>query len=155
MTMGSGAAIIDKAAPADADTIKDIVVAAYSKYVERMGKQPAPMSTDYAGLIQSGGLYALRVDGNIVGAIALAKTPDSISINNLVVDPTLQGRGLGRLLMDFAETMARSEKLLALTLFTNEKMHENIELYNKIGFVETDRKLDQGFHRVYFRKQIC
>ncbi|GGJ97963.1 acetyltransferase [Pseudomonas matsuisoli] len=149
-----GKTTIDKAGPADADTIKAIVVAAYTKYVERMGKQPAPMSTDYSALIRSGGLYALRIDGRIVGAIVLAKTPDSISINNLVVDPALQGHGLGRLLMEFAEKMARSENLPALTLFTNEKMHENIVLYKKIGFVEIDRKFDQGFNRVYFRKQL-
>jgi len=57
-------------------------------------------------------------------------------------------------LMDHAEDMARAQGLAAVTLFTNEKMHENIALYTKIGFTETGRKTEDGFNRVFFRKNV-
>jgi hypothetical protein len=31
-------------------------------------------------------------------------------------------------------------------------MTENIGLYSKLGFVETERKQEQGYKRVYMRK---
>ena len=42
------------AEPEDAAVVRDLVRAAYSKYVERIGKEPAPMLEDYDTLIQAG-----------------------------------------------------------------------------------------------------
>ncbi|MBA1271797.1 hypothetical protein [Stutzerimonas azotifigens] len=56
--------------------------------------------------------------------------------------------------MAYAEDQARTAGLPALTLFTNEKMHENIAIYTKAGFLETRRMTDNGFNRVYFRKDL-
>jgi len=33
-------------------------------------------------------------------------------------------------------------------------MHENIALYSRLGFAEVDRPMEDGFARVYFRKQL-
>ena len=33
-------------------------------------------------------------------------------------------------------------------------MVENIHLYRKLGYVETDRRVEDGFARVFFRKPI-
>jgi ribosomal protein S18 acetylase RimI-like enzyme len=97
----------------------------------------------------------LRIRGRVVGSILLSRDGDAIKINNLVVDPTAQGRGYGRVLMDYAEQTARAQGLAAVTLFTNEKMHENIALYTKIGFTETGRRAEDGFNRVFFRKNLA
>jgi ribosomal protein S18 acetylase RimI-like enzyme len=58
------------------------------------------------------------------------------------------------MLMEHAEKIARSRNLHAVTLYTNEKMHENIALYSKLGFAEIDRRTDEGYARVYFRKEL-
>ena len=39
----------------------------------------------------------------------------------------------------------------ALRLFTNALMSENLAMYAHIGFVETHRSVEKGFHRVYMR----
>ncbi|KAH8199606.1 hypothetical protein TruAng_006199 [Truncatella angustata] len=138
--------------------IEAIVKEAYSKYIERIGHPPAPMLADYAGLLESQDVYVIRSAGGeaLLGSVILAVADDgqSIKINNLVVDPSAQGRGLGRVLMDHAEHVARSEGLGALTLFTNVKMYENIGFYTKLGFVETDRRAEGPYERVYFRKSL-
>ncbi|WP_306437089.1 GNAT family N-acetyltransferase [Bordetella genomosp. 9] len=124
-------------------------------YIERMGKLPAPMKADYAALAASGDLYVLRAHGVIAGAILLTQDRNALKVNNLVVGQADQGKGYGRELMLFAERMVRSRNLRALTLYTNALMHENIALYQKIGFVVTDRVSEHGFDRVYFRKQLA
>ncbi len=145
---------VETAKAEDVPAIKPMVDAAYSKYIERLGKLPAAMTADYDKLVETQSLYVLRVGGNVVGAILLSRDDDSIKVNNLVVDPSAQGRGYSRVLMDHAEDMARAQGLAAVTLFTNEKMHENIALYRKIGFTETGRKTEDGFNRVFFRKNV-
>ena len=146
--------VVETAKAEDVPAIKPMIDAAYSKYIERFGKLPAAMTADYDKLIETQSLYVLRVGSNVVGSILLSRDDDSIKVNNLVVDPSAQGRGYSRVLMDHAEDMARAQGLAAVTLFTNEKMHENIALYTKIGFTETGRKTQDGFNRVFFRKNV-
>ena len=147
--------VVERAKAEDVPAIKPMVDAAYSKYIERLGKLPAAMNSDYEELVETQNVYVLRIGGHMVGSILLSRDGDAIKVNNLVVDPSVQGRGYGRVLMDYAEAMARAQGLAAVTLFTNEKMHENIVLYTKIGFTETGRKAEDGFNRVFFRKNLA
>ena len=149
---------LKRAETEDVPAIKTMVDAAYSKYIERIGKPPAPMAADYYQLLSVCNIFILRTaDTNAaVGSIVLRQDDelDTIKINNLVVDPAAQGRGYGRVLMDYAEKVARVQGRKALTLFTNIKMHENLGLYLKLGFVETGRRTEDGYERVYFRKDL-
>lgn len=117
------------------------------------------MKKDYRAIItsQSQEVFVLRrqIDGEVVGSVLLSDLGDgSIKVNNLVVGPLAQGRGYGRLLMNYAEDVARERGRTAMVLFTNEKMTENITLYAKMGFVETGRREEDGYQRVYFRKDL-
>ncbi|OZI66774.1 hypothetical protein CAL28_03355 [Bordetella genomosp. 11] len=145
---------IDVAAVQDVPGIRDIVASAYSKYIERIGKLPAPMTADYERLVQEGRMFVLKKGEQLLGAILIAREGDAITVGNLCVAPAAQGKGYGRLLMEHAEKMARALHLAAVTLYTNEKMHENIALYSKLGFVEVDRRTADGYARVYFRKAL-
>lgn len=51
-------------------------------------------------------------------------------------------------------SLSRNGGFGAVTLYTNERMTENIELYKKLGFEETERRLEKGYHRVYMRKTV-
>jgi ribosomal protein S18 acetylase RimI-like enzyme len=146
--------VVEVAKAEDVPAIKPMVDAAYSKYIERLGQLPAAMTADYVKLAETQNLHVLRAGSNVVGSVLLSKDGDSVKVSNLVVDPATQGRGYGRVLMEHAEDMARTQGLAAVTLFTNEKMHENIALYTKLGFTETGRKTEDGFDRVFFRKEL-
>ncbi|KAF5227859.1 hypothetical protein FANTH_14664 [Fusarium anthophilum] len=149
---------LSRAKPEDVTVIQAMVKLAYSKYVDRIGKPPAPMTADYAKLLTTHHVFILRISStnSIVGSIALSCElgTDSIKINNLVVDTAAQGRGFGGLLIRYAETFAKLMGRPALTLFTNVKMYENLALYRKMGFLETERKTEDGYERVYFRKEL-
>ncbi|BCS24584.1 GNAT family N-acetyltransferase [Aspergillus puulaauensis] len=161
---------ITPAEPTHTPAIKALITAAFTKYIERMGKPPAPMLADYANLdgvfvltaaapstLTQSNLNAGNEDDTIIlGSITLTEDPetDSIKVNNLVVDPAAQGRGFGRVLMEFAETRAREVGRGAVSLATNVKMVENIGLYKKLGFVEVGRGVQDGYERVFMRKGL-
>ncbi|KAK7454817.1 hypothetical protein CaCOL14_005883 [Colletotrichum acutatum] len=138
--------------------IQSMTRAAYSKYIDRIGKEPAPMKADYYELIKTQLVYILYDDENdaVVGAILLRLDPsaNALHINNLVVAPEAQGRGYGRVLMKCAEDVARDSRCTSLQLYTNVKMYENLILYPKMGFVETERRTEDGYERVYFRREL-
>ena len=75
-------------------------------------------------------------------------------IENVAVSPQYQRVGYGRRLMQFAEMRARAAGLRELRLYTNELMVENISRYTRLGYVEFDRRLDDGFRRVFMRKSL-
>jgi GNAT superfamily N-acetyltransferase len=68
--------------------------------------------------------------------------------------PPHQGTGVGRRMLRFAEDQARRAGFTATSLYTNEAMHENIDLYTHIGYHEIDRRTDHGYRRVFMRKPL-
>ena len=112
------------------------------------------MLADYADLLTRSVVYVLEDDGSINGLIVLWPDGDALYVDNVAVDPRYQGQGLGRRLMAFAEAQARAAGLVALSLYTNEAMTENLLFYRRLGFVETDRRSDQGYRRVFLRKPL-
>jgi N-acetylglutamate synthase-like GNAT family acetyltransferase len=155
-TSTPGNVTLYKATVDDIPTIKAIIDAAYFKYIERIGKPPAPMSENWAEVIQTQDVLVLRDSERVVGSITfhVDEESDSLKIDNLVVDPTIQGRGYGGFLIKHAELEAQQRGLPSVTLFTNVKMFENIGFYAKLGFKEVDRKVEDGFERVYFYKKL-
>ena len=100
--------MIRRAVPADRDAVEAIVAAAYSPYVPRIGKPPGPMLDDYAALIAEGAVSVLEeAGGDIAALIVLLPKPDHLLLDNIAVRPERQGKGLGRRLIEFAESEAQ------------------------------------------------
>ena len=148
------AATIRPARSEDRARIEEIVDAAYSPYLARMDRKPAPMVDDYAGRIAAGHTHVLEEDGVLRGVLVLEPRRDSLLLDNIAVDPACHGKGFGRRLMDFTEAEARRLGLGRVELYTNEVMVENIERYRRLGYAETGRQHDRGYDRVYMRKAV-
>jgi ribosomal protein S18 acetylase RimI-like enzyme len=65
-----------------------------------------------------------------------------------------KGKDWGEKLMAFAEHEARRLELATITLYTNERMTENIEIYKRLGYIETERKIEQRYQRIYKCKSL-
>jgi ribosomal protein S18 acetylase RimI-like enzyme len=146
--------IIRRAGPGDAEAVAALVERAYAPWVPVIGRRPAPMDDDYAAICAAGEAHVLEGDGAILGAIVLEDAPDHLWIDNVAVEPSLKGRGLGRALLAFAEAEARRRALPELRLFTNARMASNIALYTRLGYAETERREEDGFSRVYMAKRV-
>lgn len=142
------------ATASDVPSIEAIVEAAYSPYIERIGRQPGPMLEDYRQLVETGDVHVLDNAGQVQGFIVLLNENGAFVLDNLAVAPAAQGLGFGRLLMDFAEQQARDAGYPAIHLYTNETMTENIALYARRGYTETHRAVECGLHRVYMSKRF-
>jgi GNAT superfamily N-acetyltransferase len=130
------------------------VSSAYSKYVDRIGRPPGPLLDDYQVSIDDRAVWVLVQADVIRGVLVLLEETDHLLLQNVAVDPLSQGIGYGRLLIDFAEQEARRRGRREIRLYTNQLMHENIAMYLRLGYEETDRGEEGGYRRVFFRKLL-
>jgi ribosomal protein S18 acetylase RimI-like enzyme len=147
--------MIRPARPVEADTIRDIVHAAYRHYIPRIGKPPGPMLDDYMRRIDSNQAWVLEEAGHIIGVLVLEQTDEGFLLDNIAVAPHAQGSGCGRKLIAFAEAEGRRRGYGEIHLYTHALMTENQALYKRLGFVETRRVSEKGFDRVYMTKRLA
>jgi ribosomal protein S18 acetylase RimI-like enzyme len=147
--------MIRPARATDLAAIESIVERAYGVYVERIGMRPGPMDTDHAEKLGRGLVSVDEEGGEVAGLIVLVETAGGLLIENVAVDPARQGQGIGRRLLEFAEVTARAAGIDTLTLYTHEKMSENLALYARLGYAETERRNQGSFSRVFLSKRLA
>lgn len=138
----------------DADKLSALVADAYRGYISRIGRKPGPMTEDYAQVIRERDVSVVESGGELIAAIVLGRDEAGFCIENVAVHPSHQGTGLGGALLRFAEQKAREGGYDSIYLYTHEKMTENQELYAHIGYVEYERRQEEGFSRVFMRKTL-
>ena len=141
------------AIPRDVAAITELVERAYLGYVDQIGRRPAPMDDDHADKVRRGQVVVAD-RGGIVGVLVLVVQPDHVFIENLAVDPRLQGNGVGRALIAHAEAEARAHRVAELRLYTNVVMTGSLAFYARLGFREDGRRFDHGFQRVFLSKRV-
>jgi len=142
------------AVPEDLPAVEAIVEAAYSPFIARIGRKPGPMLDNYAALIADGRVQVAVASDTVEALLVLIPEDGSMLLDNVAVAPAAQGKGLGKRLMAFAESQARAAGYRFIRLYTNQSMHENIELYGRLGYRETHRAVEKGLHRVYMSKAL-
>ena len=152
--MAKEPAKIRKATAADLAAIKSCARAAYAKYIDRIGREPAPMIADFAAQIRSEFVHVAVCNNTIAGYVVFYRDNHCVHLENVAVVPEYCGRGIGGLLINFVEQSTQHMGVDAVELYTNEAMTENLNMYPALGYVEIDRKLQDGFNRVFFRKTI-
>ena len=147
---------IRAAEPKDLDTIRRVARAAYMLYVPRIGQEPAPMVSDFAAAIAAGHAWVARapVAAFVVAYRRAEPGGKHWHLENVAVDPAAQGQGLGGALIAHVEGVARANNARAVELYTNAKMTGNQNLYPRPGYAETGREAEDGFDRVFYRKEL-
>lgn len=136
---------------ADAPSLQRCMQSAYASYQQRMGEaRLPPMELDYADEIKNYPTWVAEFDNRIVGGLTMIFTEEEASIANIAVDPDFQGQGLGRGLLQFAESTAKLKQFSQLYLATHVLLTENVSLYTHLGWRETGR--DEV--RVYMKKTL-
>ena len=95
-------------------------------------------------------VWVAESDKEIVGGLILMFEDDYTTIANVAVRPDFQGTGLGRGLMEFAESEAKRKGYLEMRLATHLLLKENISFYLHLGWSE----IGHDDTRVYIKKRI-
>jgi len=84
---------------------------------------------------RSGHCYAAFVDGRLSGAAVLADSaPGTMEIKNIAVAIDVQGRGYGKLLLDFLIRETRAREYTCMSVATGNSSLGPMALYQKAGF---------------------
>jgi len=150
----SNQCVYRQAAEGDVDAIQHCASAAYEKYVQRIGRKPAPMMADFNAHIERGEITVVVYGREIIGYVVAYAQKDVMMLDNVAVLPAYSGRGVGAALIDLTERNAVAQGLPSILLYTNEAMTENLVMYPKLGFEECDRRTEDGFKRIFFRKWV-
>ena len=88
--------------------------------------------------------YVVRVAGRLVGSVRGRLDGEEWDIGRLMVAPDLQGRGLGRILLEHIQEVA-PPGAASYRLFTGHLSHDNIRMYKRAGFrLRSDRRPPAG-----------
>ncbi len=145
---------IRQAHVADLGAVQSCAIAAYSKYIERIGREPAPMVADFSAIIDTDHMSVICKDNTVLGFVVFYAVENAMHLENVAIFPEYAGCGVGRLLIEHVESTAARLRLESVNLYTNEAMTENLTLYPALGYREIERRTESGFKRVYFSKFI-
>jgi GNAT superfamily N-acetyltransferase len=138
-----GSLDIRRATLADAAVVHELTRAAYAKWVGLIGREPLPMIADPVARVPDHIVDLLYVDGDLAGIVEMVPEDGVLLIENVAVAPAFQGRGFGRGLVAYAESLAKLLGLPRVRLYTNRLFTENIRLYIHLGYL-VDREEQFG-----------
>jgi len=129
---------VRRAAVRDAEGLAECIEAAYSIYASRIDDLPA-VSAGVPDAIERSRVWVAERGGKIVGGMILVSHDGFLLLENIAVRPECSGMGLGRTLIDCAETDCLELGLHEIRLSTHEAMPENVAIYSRLGWTETRR----------------
>jgi len=128
-------ATVDEAATVTGVINRAFVVEAFFKIGDRTSRE------DVIGLIRDGGEFLLaEEDGRATGCVFVKAKGDVGYFGMLSVEPGLQGKGLGRLLISAAEVRLREVGCRAVEIEIVNLREELPPLYEKFGYARTEER---------------
>jgi molybdopterin-guanine dinucleotide biosynthesis protein A len=144
-----------RAVAADAARIEAMSHAAYQTFVQRIGRRPEPLTVAYADVLRSGEAWIAEDEsGELLGVLILKRASDHLLIWSVAVAPALQRSGIGRRLLALAEREALRSGVPEMRLYTNEKMTENIALYERHGYGIARREVREDRVIIHMSKKL-
>ncbi|WGR92449.1 bifunctional helix-turn-helix transcriptional regulator/GNAT family N-acetyltransferase [Bradyrhizobium sp. ISRA443] len=111
---------------------------------------------DAKDMVRPRGTFIVAMsDGLPVGCVGLKGSGGALAeIKRLWVAPAARGLGLGRRLMEAAESAARELGIAVLRLDTNSALAEAGQLYRSSGWTEIPRFNDDPYPDLFFEKRL-
>ena len=133
-----------RAGDADLAAIEALQYAAYAPNRVILGVEPLPLRADYRVILRDYEVWLAEMgpEGTPpVGVLVFGQPEgDGLLIWSVAVAPAAQGHGVGNKLLAFAVETMRERGLARVTLYTGEKLVQNVDWYKRQGFVVTGRE---------------
>lgn len=138
----------------DAAAIARLVRRAYARWAPLIGREARPLKADYAQDLRSLAVWVVDGKNDPAAVLELLDGGDHLLVENVAVDPALQGFGLGRRLMAFAEAEARRMGVAEVRLFTDGRFADNLSFYDRLGYSVFDRVQHGDAMLVFMSKTV-
>jgi len=138
----------------DAPAIAALVERAYMPWIAIIERRPRTMDDDFAKRCAAGHAYVMEDNGALLGVAIMEQMPGYLFLHNVAVDPGRHSQGVGRELMHFVENEARRRNLPEVQLTTLEGMARNVAIYERLGYVITERLNAGKFDRLTMTKRL-
>lgn len=132
----------------DLAEIVALVHRAFEQYRGKLEPESGALSESVESLrkrLEKNRLFLAEDDGRISGAVFAAQKGDAVYLDRLAVDPEVRSRGIARRLIEAVEFHAREIGAARITLGVRLALPQNIEYFQRCGFVETGRQTHAGF----------
>ncbi|WP_100814731.1 GNAT family N-acetyltransferase [Microbacterium lacus] len=107
-----------------------------------------------AELVENDGCVA-HLGPRMVGAVRARRDGEVFLIGRLAIAPDMQGRGIGSRLLAAVEAAGSAAGAVEAELFTGSLSEANLRLYEREGYVESERvDGDDGIQQVFLRKRL-
>jgi ribosomal protein S18 acetylase RimI-like enzyme len=136
----------------DLPAIRAVIDAAYARYLTRMDKPPAPMFRDYGPSVEAGTTWV--AGSPLTAVLTLYPRDDHLYVENIAVDPSAQGCGLGRALMGIRRAGSRPPQARPDGPGYARGHDRNQAIYARLGYVEIERRSEDGYRRIYMEKPL-
>jgi len=148
--------VIARIRAADAGEVLTVQRAAFVSEAQIYGSADMPPLTQTLEQLEEELRDALgwtaRRGGRLVGALRARLDGDLLLIGRIAIAPDVQGEGIGRMLLEAAESATDAREA---ELFTGSLSEANLRLYRRCGYRETERiAQDDGTEQVFLRKSL-
>ena len=124
-----------RATPADRRAVEQLQRTAYAANRYILGVEPLPLRADYAVIFAAMEVWLNESEGRLDGVLILEPRADDLLIWSIAIVPEVQGRGIGRVLLDAAHRRATELGLDTLRLYTGTLLTDRVAWYQRHGFV--------------------
>lgn len=111
--------LLRRAEENDAELLREIVLAAYSKWISVIGREPTPMTADFNKAVREHDIYLAIIAGDAVGLIELRFHADHLRIENVAVLSVKGSRA----------TMSEALKLRIHTIISSKQPELNLAIH--------------------------
>ncbi|WP_421706917.1 GNAT family N-acetyltransferase [Algihabitans sp.] len=145
--------------PAEVQPAEDLLHKAFAPYVRRLGRVLRPQTFAHIlDAVTERRVYGAFSEAELIGVAIIRELERGWYLDQIGVDPSLQGAGLGRAFLRALEAEAQSAGVETIALNTAEMMTHLLKFYHAEGFREVRRgPPDHDFDahtRVYFEKKL-
>lgn len=153
----SGKLTIRRATVKDAPYIFSIIQKAFKEYSKITGQTNlealAETVEDIEEAIKTRTVFIAVMDDNIVGTVRISIEGDQAYISRFAVDFDNQNNGIGKALMNEADTYLKKMHVKKVTLHTSSKHDVLMRFYYGIGFYAEAIETDRGYLRARMVKE--
>ena len=138
----------------DLQQVRFLAQTNFAPYALNIAGPVEPFDMDLWDMVEKEEIAVYIVENAIRGFICYHIDGPDVHIRALGVAPRYRRKGVGRMLLDFADLEGLKRGCRRAVFHTNAQMFENLAYFRGKGFQETDRRQVDGYEQVYLERYL-